>query len=191
MHYYVCFFQHNPLKSVVNFSYGQEIRSNYSTWCLRLVKKRRTISGKYVICCELMEPLSTTHDPHQTCPQNPLFPIVCLYSPPPKFQAPYGGQLYFFLRSDRKIMQDTCSRTSDITFRLWKCPSLWSPTDDAAASTKGTELCCSPHYPYTEIRTHYTRVAAFTLAARSFATNLQSAFVYLLCFKWSDAGLAG
>ena len=33
------------------------------------------------------------------------------------------------------------------------------------------------------------RVAAFTLAACSFATNLQSAFVYLLCIKWSDAGL--
>ena len=54
-----------------------------------------------------------------------------------------------------------------------------------------TELCCSPHYPYKEIRTHYTRVGAFILAARSFAANLQSAFLYLLCFKWSGAGLPG
>ena len=93
--------------------------------------------------------------------------------------------------SDRRIMQDTCSRTSDITFRLWKCSSLWSPTDGAATSTKGTELCCSPHYPYKETRTHHTRVAAFTLTACSFATNLQSAFVYLLCIKWSGAGPPG
>ena len=40
---------------------------------------------------------------------------------------------------------------------------------------KSTELCGSPYYPYKEIRTHYTRVAAFTLAARTFATDLQSA----------------
>ncbi|KAI0240978.1 hypothetical protein LSAT2_004082 [Lamellibrachia satsuma] len=33
-------------------------------------------------------------------------------------------------------MQDTCSRTSDITFRLWKYTSLWSPTDGAATFTK-------------------------------------------------------
>ena len=49
-------------------------------------------------------------------------------------------------------MQDTCSRTSDITFRLWECTSLWSSTDGAATFTKGTELRCSPHYPYKEIR---------------------------------------
>ena len=40
--------------------------------------------------------------------------------------------------SDRRIMQNTCSRPSDITFRLWKCTSLWSPTDGAATFTKGT-----------------------------------------------------
>ena len=66
-----------------------------------------------------------------------------------------------------------------------------SGCQNTAAFTKGTELCCSPHYPYKEIRAHYTRVAAFKLAARSFATNLQSAFVNLLCFKWSGAGLPG
>ena len=48
---------------------------------------------------------------------------------------------------------------------------------------KGTEQCCSPHYPHMEIRTHYTRVAAFTLAARSFATNLQRAFVIYCALK--------
>ena len=54
--------------------------------------------------------------------------------------------------------QDTCSRTSDTMFRLWKCTSLWSTTNSAAAFTKGTELCCSPHYLYKELRTHYTHV---------------------------------
>ena len=74
--------------------------------------------------------------------------------------------------SDRRIMQDTCSRTSYIAFRLWKCTSSWSPTEGAATFTKGTELCCSPNYPYKEIRTHHTRAAAVTLAARSYATKV-------------------
>ena len=34
---------------------------------------------------------------------------------------------------------------------------FWFLTDSAATFTKGTELYCSPHYPYKEIRTHYTQ----------------------------------
>ena len=53
-----------------------------------------------------------------------------------------------------QLIEESCKTlfhalvTSHLKLSLWKCTSLWSPTDDAEAITKGANLYCSPHYPY-------------------------------------------